>query len=159
YASVVLTLFAYDSDRVLDGSGYLVPRSEGLLMTAATWASTKWSHLATPGRLLLRVSAGRFGDERAMQLDDDALVERLRADLATTMDLRDEPMATRVVRWDRSFPQFLPGHGARMAAAAAEIAERAPTIALAGAALNGVGIPACIGSGRDAARTIVAAAG
>jgi oxygen-dependent protoporphyrinogen oxidase len=159
YASVAMTLLVYDDPRTLDASGYLVPRTEGLLMTAASWASSKWGHLAKPGRLLLRVSAGRFGDERAMGLDDDALVERLRIDLATTMDLRGEPTETRVVRWPRSFPQFPPRHQARMAEASAALAAQTPRIALAGAALNGVGIPACIGSGRTAACAVIDASG
>ena len=159
YASVAMTLLSYDHRGFSDASGFLVPRTEGLLITAASWASSKWSHLARAGRLLLRVSAGRSGDERAMHVDDDELIERVRADLATTMGLRASPTAARVVRWPRSFPQYPPGHQVRMAAAVAAVAARTPTIALAGAALNGVGIPACIGSGRDAARTVVASMG
>jgi oxygen-dependent protoporphyrinogen oxidase len=158
YASVVMTLLAYDTSTTYDASGFLVPRSEGLLLTAASYSSSKWSHLAKPGRLLVRASAGRFGDDRAMELDDAALVEQIRADLATTMDLRDEPTSVRVVRWPRAFPQYPPGHGDRMAAAQRELAATAPTVALAGAALHGVGIPACIGSGRTAARAVLAAA-
>jgi oxygen-dependent protoporphyrinogen oxidase len=157
YASVAMVLFAVETSRDLDASGYLVPRTEGLLMTAASWASSKWSHLAQPGRALLRVSAGRFGDERAMQLDDDDLVARLRADLATTMDLREEPAAVKVVRWPRSFPQFPPGHRDRIAAAHAELDRTG--LALAGAAIDGVGIPACIGSGRSAARRVLGVMG
>lgn len=159
YASVALVLLAYETDRVLDASGYLVPRAEGLLLTAASWSSSKWAHLARPGRILVRASAGRFGDDRAMEMDDATLVERIRADLATTMDLRDEPAAVSVVRWPLAFPQYPPGHQRRMAAAGTELASVAPTVALAGAALNGVGIPACIGSGRAAARAVLAATG
>jgi oxygen-dependent protoporphyrinogen oxidase len=143
--------------RPLDASGFLVPRPEGLFMTACSWASSKWSHLAEPGRALLRVSAGRFGDERAMQLDDDELVARLRADLATTMDLREAPSAVKVVRWPRSFPQFPPGHRDRIADIRAEL--EGTGLAVAGAAIDGVGIPACIGSGRTAARRVLAAMG
>ena len=157
YASVVMTLLAYDDDRFGDASGFLVPKTEGLLISAASWASTKWAHLAQPGRLLLRVSAGRYGDDRALHLDDSTLVARVRADLATTMDLHAEPTDVKVVRWERAFPQYPPGHPQRMAAAMAELASAAPNVALAGAAVNGVGIPACIGSGRAAARAIVAA--
>lgn len=159
YASVVMTLLAYDDDRFGDASGFLVPKTEGLLITAASWASTKWAHLASPGRVLLRVSAGRYGDERAINLDDDALVARVRADLVTTMGIRAEPTDVKVVRWNRAFPQYPPGHQSRMAAAMATLSEVAPNIALAGAAVNGVGIPACIGSGREAARTVLAALG
>ncbi len=159
YASVAMTLLAYDDDRTLDASGYLVPRTEGLLLTAASWASSKWAHLARPGRLLVRASAGRFGDDRAAALHDDDLVERIRADLATTMALRGEPTDARVVRWPRSFPQYPPGHGGRIAAATAAVAAAPGNLALAGAALGGVGIPACIGSGRAAARAVMARSG
>jgi oxygen-dependent protoporphyrinogen oxidase len=159
YASVAMTLLAYDDDRFGDASGFLVPKTEGLLITAASWASAKWAHLARPGKVLLRVSAGRHGDERALGLDDDALVARVRTDLATTMGLRAEPTDVQVVRWDRAFPQYPPGHQDRMAAASAALASAAPRVALAGAAVNGVGIPACIGSGRAAARHVLAAIG
>jgi oxygen-dependent protoporphyrinogen oxidase len=162
YASVTMVLLAYPESampRPLDASGFLVPRSQDLLMTAASWASSKWSHLARPGRVLLRVSAGKHGDDRAMRLDDADLVERIRADLHTTMGVTGAPTAVRVVRWPRSFPQYLPGHQARIARATGELAERAPWLAVAGAALNGVGIPACIGSGRAAARSLLALAG
>jgi oxygen-dependent protoporphyrinogen oxidase len=75
------------------------------------------------------------------------------------MGLRAEPTDVQVIRWERAFPQYLPGHQARMSEAAAALAATAPTVALAGAAINGVGIPACIGSGRDAARRVLAAIG
>jgi len=159
YASVVMTLLSYDDDRFGDASGFLVPKTEGLLITAASWASSKWAHLSSPGRVLLRVSAGRYGDERAIHLDDDALVARVRTDLVTTMGIRAEPNDVKVVRWDHAFPQYPPGHQARMSAASAQLADLAPNVALAGAAVNGVGIPACIGSGREAARSVLAAMG
>ena len=41
--------------------------------------------------------------------------------------------------------------------ARARCAATLPGLALAGAALDGVGIPACIGGGRRAARTVLAA--
>lgn len=159
YASVAMTLLAYDDDRFGDASGFLVPKTEGLLITAASWASSKWAHLAKPGRVLLRVSAGRDGDDRALHMDDETLIARVRQDLATTMDLHGEPTDARVVRWERAFPQFQPGHQGRMRDAMAALEASAPAIALAGAAVNGVGIPACIGSGRTAASSVLAAGG
>lgn len=162
YASVAMVLLSFPERaiaRPLDASGFLVPRTEGLLMTAASWASSKWSHLSRPGHVLLRVSAGRHGDDRAMHLDDADLVDRVLAELRTTMNVVGEPTAVRVVRWPRSFPQYPPGHRTRIAKAVDELAARAPGIAVAGAAVNGVGIPACIGSGRGAARSLLAAIG
>lgn len=157
YASVALVAFAFPDDaagRPLDGTGYLVPRVEGLLMTAASWSSAKWPHLARPGRFLVRASAGRFGDERAMEMDDDALVEALLADLRTTMDLRGDPTEVRVTRWPRAFPQYTPGHLERVDGIEATLSREAPGVALAGAAYRGVGIPACINSGHQAAAAV-----
>jgi oxygen-dependent protoporphyrinogen oxidase len=151
YSSVTLVLFAYPDravTRPLDASGFLVPRREGLLMTGCSWASTKWAHLAAPGRFLLRASAGRFGDDRAAGMTDAEVVTRLREELALTMGVAGEPIDVAVHRWPQAFPQYAPGHLDRLRE---KIAGSPSTISLAGAVVSGVGIPACIGSGRAAA--------
>jgi oxygen-dependent protoporphyrinogen oxidase len=151
YSSVTLVLFAYPDGAVtrpLDASGFLVPRPEGLLMTACSWASTKWAHLAAPGRFLLRVSAGRHGDERVDGMTDDEVVARLRDELALTMGVAGEPIEVAVHRWSQAFPQYLPGHLDRMREM---ISGSSSSVSPAGAVIGGVGIPACIGSGRAAA--------
>ncbi len=154
HASVTLVALAVPRagvDRDLDGSGFLVPRSAGLRLTACSWVSSKWPHLdVDPDVALLRASVGRAGDDRAMALDDDALVAAVLADLRTTMGLRAAPTDVRVSRWPRSFPQPRPGHLARVAAAEAAVAA-VPGLALAGAWAEGVGVPACIRGGRAAA--------
>jgi oxygen-dependent protoporphyrinogen oxidase len=151
YSTVTLVLFAYPDQAVtrpLDASGFLVPRPDGLLMTACSWASTKWAHLASPGRFVLRVSAGRHGDDRAAAMSDDAVVQRLRDELALTMGVAGEPIDVAVHRWPHAFPQYPPGHLVRMR----EMISASPSnLSLAGAVVSGVGIPACIASGRAAA--------
>ncbi|MDQ4132995.1 MAG: protoporphyrinogen oxidase, partial [Actinomycetota bacterium] len=94
YASVVVTTLGYRPDAVrhrLDGSGFLVPRSEGWLTTACTWSTSKWPELKATGLTLLRASAGRAGDERALAMDDDTLVERLHAELDGVLGLSERP--------------------------------------------------------------------
>ena len=71
------------------------------------------------------------------------------------MAVRAEPTQVRVSRWPRSFPQYRPGHLARIDAAERELAARAPHLALAGAGYRGLGIPACIRQGQAAARTVM----
>lgn len=159
HASVALVAFAWPEARLrrpLVGSGFLVPRTEGLLMTACSWSSSKWHHVKAPGMALLRVSAGRAGDRRAEVMDDDELTSRLRVELATVMGTVGEPAEVRVTRWSDAFPQYAPGHLGRIAEVERSLAARAPGLALAGAALRGVGLPACIGSGRAAARAVLA---
>ncbi|MDP8986848.1 MAG: protoporphyrinogen oxidase, partial [Actinomycetota bacterium] len=92
------------------------------------------------------------GDERAAALGDDAVVARLRLELGAALGITAPPAEVRVARWPGAFPQYAPGHLARMAGVEEELAGRLPGVTLAGAALAGVGLPACIGSARAAAR-------
>ena len=159
YASVVLVSLAYDAADVshpMAGSGYLVPAVEGRTITACSWASNKWSHVGTPDTVVLRVSAGRYGDDRAISLDDDALFEAVRADLAATMGLEARPHAVRISRWERSLPQFRPGHLKLVADIEQALVHDAPWLQVTGAWARGLGIPACIHQGRQAAQVSVA---
>jgi oxygen-dependent protoporphyrinogen oxidase len=158
YASVVMVTLAVPADGLgvpLDGTGFLVPAREGLLLTACSWASSKWAHLQGPS-VILRASAGRLGDERAMAMNDEELVEALLADLGRTMDLRAAPLAVRVSRWPRALPQFRPGHLDRVAHWRREVYAALPGVALAGAGIEGLGIPACIRQAQRAALEVVA---
>jgi oxygen-dependent protoporphyrinogen oxidase len=165
YASVALVTMAFPRSsvhRALDGSGYLVPRTAGLLMSACSWASSKWAQLAPGGSndtVLVRVSTGRFGDERFVDLDDDVLVARLLDELAETSDIEGEPVEVRVNRWMRSFPQYEPGHFARVERIERLLAEETPNILVTGAAFRGLGVPACIRQGREAAVQLLERAG
>jgi oxygen-dependent protoporphyrinogen oxidase len=156
YASVALVTMAFPDaavGRPLDGSGFLVPRTEGLLLTAVSWTTSKWAHLrGDDERIVVRASAGRIDDERVCALDDAALVEHVVGELRTTMAITGEPDEVRVNRWARGFPQYEPGHLDRVDVIEGEVAAALPSVALAGAAYRGLGVPACIRSGRDAAR-------
>lgn len=159
YASVVLVTLAYDFadvDHPMAGSGYLVPAVEGFTITACSWASSKWAHVGSPDSVVLRVSAGRYGDDRALALDDDALLEAVRADLAATMGVEAEPQEVRISRWERSLPQFRPGHLELVADIEQSLAHDSPWLRVTGAWARGLGVPACIHQGRLAAQASVA---
>jgi protoporphyrinogen/coproporphyrinogen III oxidase len=159
-ASVVLVGLAYrngDAPAAPVGSGFLVPRPERRLMTACSWASAKWAHLGADGVVRLRVSAGRVDDPRALAMDDEEVVDRLRVELAAAVGVEADPLDVVVARWPDGFPQYAPGHLRRIAAVHAELDRAAPGVAVAGAALGGVGLPACIGSGRAAAARVLTA--
>lgn len=142
-------------ERELDASGILFPRVEGTLITACTWFSTKWAHYRRPGSVLIRLTSGRFGDDRPAGLDDEHLVATLLGELAAVVPITGSPLATRVHRWDRAFPQYAPGHNRRIGAIETALEHDAPHIRLVGAAYHGIGIPACIESGRSAARKLI----
>jgi oxygen-dependent protoporphyrinogen oxidase len=160
YASVTLVSLAYaEADLAagaLTGSGFLVPRTEGRLLTACSVFSNKWPHLAAPGSVILRASVGRHGDERWRDLDDVALIEAVHDELAAAYGLAAGPTDVRISRWERSFPQFPAGHLATMAGVEDALRRDAPGIAVTGAYLRGVGIPACIGSAQAAVAALAA---
>lgn len=146
YASVAVATLGYRPEDVpgaLAGSGFLVPRSQGGLMTACTWSTSKWPALQESGLVLLRASAGRDGDELALELDDHTLVGRLHDELSTVVGVTGTPTASRVDRWPRSFPQYEPGHESRVNRIEAALVAT-PGLALAGAAYRGLGIAACV---------------
>lgn len=161
YSSVALAVLVYPTTalgRALEGTGFLVPAAEGRLLTACSFGSAKWPHWAAPGDLVLRASAGRSGDERALNLGDTELVERLHDELAAALGLLRGPRATRVTRWEQAFPQYRPGHLDRVARAETAVARDIPGVTIAGAGYRGVGIAACIAQGRSAARQALAVA-
>lgn len=162
YASVTLVSLAYQPDAVdrsLDGSGFLVPRRAGLLMTACSWASSKFSHLGSDGVVRLRVSAGRWGDERAERMGEEELLAALRHDLLVTMGISKAPIEVRINRWPRSLPQYTVGHLERIAEIEADTLAAGPALAVTGAAFRGVGLPMGIHQGRSAARAVLARLG
>ena len=163
YASVTLVTFRVPDEALatpLVGTGFLVPRrslpppgSDAWAVTAVTYLSEKWPHLATEGEVLLRASLGRYGDNRAEEWNDQEVVGRAWAELGVLMGVGGEPLEARVSRWPGAFPQYRVHHLMRTAGIEAAVA-RIGGIAVAGSAYRGVGIPACIASGRAAAQAI-----
>ena len=138
-------------------SGYLVPAVDGRAVKAVTFSTVKWPHLADPGRGdhdgpvdLIRCSLGRIGEEGVLQRDDGELVALAVADLAEATGAQGPPLDTRVTRWGGALPQYTVGHLDRVAAIRAGVAAQ-PGLAVCGAAFDGIGIPACIGTARSAA--------
>lgn len=137
----------------LDGYGFVIPRIEGRALLASTWSSSKWSHRAPAGSVLIRAYLGGAGREAALERSDRELVELARADLRHVMGVTEEPVMARVFRWPRAMPQYLVGHLDRLAAIEERLA-RLPGVFVAGAAYRGVGIPDCIRDGLDSAERV-----
>ena len=160
YASVAIVTMALPQGASgrLDGSGFLVPPVEPLGIKAATFSTSKWAWLAEVATdvAFLRASLGRSGEVAVLQRDDTDLVRTALADLRAVVgpDL-PEPVDAHVQRWGGALPQYAVGHLDRVAAVLDAVAA-VPGLELAGAAYEGVGIPACVASGRRAARRVAA---
>ena len=90
------------------------------------------------------------GEEVALQRDDADLVADSLAELAALTGVEARPVASHVRRWGGALPQYAPGHLDLVARVRAEV-ERAPGLAVCGAAYDGVGIPAVVASAHRAA--------
>jgi oxygen-dependent protoporphyrinogen oxidase len=157
--TVVLVTMSFSQSEVAapEGvNGILVPPDAGRLMTALSFGSNKWPQWARPGRVVVRVSSGRHGDERAAAMHDEDLVASLVAELGTALGTPATPAAWRVSRWPDSFPLYRVGHLERVARWTSTLAAASPGVALAGSSYHGAGLPACIASGRQAAQRILA---
>ncbi|GAA3698660.1 protoporphyrinogen oxidase [Microlunatus aurantiacus] len=160
YASMAVVALAVRGVEPV-GSGLLVPPGQLPTVKAVTHSSTKWGWLrqrtsATWGGDVhaLRASVGRLGEERLLQIDDPGLVDR------TVAELRGLPgwsgvelVASAVQRWGGGLPQYEVGHLDLVARLRAELAGR-PGLAVCGAAYDGVGIAACLGSAEVAVNKI-----
>ncbi|QGN50022.1 protoporphyrinogen oxidase [Micromonospora sp. WMMD558] len=161
YASVALVTLALPEPALPALSGFLVPATEGLLIKASTFFTTKWGHLRRPdGLALVRASVGRYGDEAQLQRPDEDLAATVHRELSAVLGVPlPAPVAGHVQRWGGALPQYPPGHLDRVASARATLRAGHPTLALAGAAYDGVGIPVCVRSGATAADEIITALG
>ncbi len=164
YASMALVTLVFQrsalgaggADGVPPGSGFLVPPVDGRRIKAATFSSNKWGWLAesAPDSFVLRTSFGRHGEAEALELPDEELVAAALGDLREAAGIHALPYASTVTRWYGGLPQYPAGHLDRVARIR-ELARKLPDLALCGAAYDGVGIPACVGSGRRAADDVL----
>lgn len=166
YASMAVVTLAVPAEQAaaldeIGSSGFLVPPSEGRRIKASTFSFAKWGWVREAGRergvAFLRTSLGRHQEEGVLDLDDATLVAVSLEDLFAATGVRLVPVATHVQRWDDGLPQYAVGHLDRVK----EIRGALPAgVAVAGAAYDGVGIPAVIASaGRAVAALLAESAG
>jgi oxygen-dependent protoporphyrinogen oxidase len=80
------------------------------------------------------------------------------AEIAAILGINGAPLWTRAFYWTRGLPRYPRGHAERVAAVRERLAQLAP-LAIAGAGFDGAGVSACVKSGREAARVILARLG
>jgi protoporphyrinogen/coproporphyrinogen III oxidase len=161
-ASVAVVALAYDHADVAglpEGSGFLVPRTEGRLVKAATWSSRKWPHLADAERFVLRASVGRVDDPRGLDLDDDALAARVDAEVREATGITGPAREHRVIRWHAAMPQYDVSHHERVERVRSALGAGPAGLHVGGAALDGVGLPARVQDATRLADEVLAAAG
>jgi len=152
YSSSVTVALGYDQqvrDSLPPGFGFLVPRSEGRRMLAATFVHNKFPHRAPENRAILRCFLGGARGEQMLSLPDEEILRIVRDELGQILHLKAEPLFARVFKWRGAMAQYGVGHLERLERIAT-LRKKLPGLALAGNGFNGIGVPDCVRSGTTA---------
>ena len=174
-AGSVYLAFRRDSvSHPLDGTGFLVPRSEwrgerkergggshsslliphSSLVTGCTWMSSKWTDRSPADYVLLRAFLGGADDDSFLSYDDSELVETATETLRPILGIHGTPERSWVFRWQEGMPQYKVDHTDWRAGLDSELASH-PGLFLCGSSYRGIGVPDCVRQGRDTAERIL----
>jgi oxygen-dependent protoporphyrinogen oxidase len=145
-ASLAVVALGFAEDSIggpPEGFGFLVPRGEGPRILGCLWDSSLFPGRAPKGSVLMRLMIGGAHDPEAVTLDDDSLVQTVRADLATTMGVTALPVTTRIYRHHVGIGQYTVGHDGRLGRIHARLDELGH-LWVAGSSYYGVSMNACI---------------
>lgn len=157
YSSSITVALGYDDEvrqSLPAGFGFLVPRSEGKRLLAATFVHKKFPHRCPEDRALLRCFFAGNNAENVWPYSDDQLIGIVRNELQQILGLRAEPLFARVYKWKSAMAQYGVGHLERLQRIE-QLCRQLPGLALAGNAYRGIGVPDCVRSGRDAAISLL----
>jgi oxygen-dependent protoporphyrinogen oxidase len=157
YTSSITVGLGYDRNvrqSLPPGFGFLVPRSEGKRLLAATFLHNKFPHRAPEDRALLRCFFAGSTAENIWQQSDDAIIVIVRNELQQILGLRAAPLFARVYKWKSAMAQYGVGHLERLDRIE-RIRQQLPGLALAGNGYRGIGVPDCVRSGQEAAKQLL----
>ncbi len=157
YAPLAVVGLVFDPDTIAappGRTGALVPKGEGLALTAVTYVAQKWPY-GDVGVIPVRVFYGRSGDDRAVGMNDIDLAELAVSELAQLAPVSGQPRYVRVFRHRPGMPQYTLGHDDRVQAIEKCLAGW-PRLRVCGSAFHGVGIPDCVQDARRQAEGLLA---
>ena len=163
YSSSITVGLGYDMkvrQSLPPGFGFLVPRSEGKRLLAATFVHNKFPHRAPEDSALLRCFFAGNNAEEVWSLSDNQIVDVVRQELQEILGpqirgLRAEPLFARVYKWKSAMAQYGVGHLERLERIE-NLRKQIPGLALAGNGYRGIGVPDCVRSGREAVKQLLA---
>jgi protoporphyrinogen/coproporphyrinogen III oxidase len=157
YSSSITVALAYDREvrhSLPPGFGFLIPRSEGKRLLAATFVHNKFPHRAPEDRALLRCFFAGSSAENIWPLSDDAIIAVVRNELQQILGRRSAPLFARVYKWKSAMAQYGVAHLERLSRIDL-LRRQLPKLALAGNGYRGIGVPDCIRSGQEAAKQLL----
>ena len=158
YAGCVVVNLAYERNAVahpLDSFGFVVPHVERRSVLACTFSSLKYPGRAPQRKVLFRAFLGGACFPEVLEWPDQRVLQAVEGELQQLLGVSGQPLFSKIVRWQRSMPQYHLGHLERVQKIE-ELVSTLPGLELAGNYYRGVGIPHCIRSGEQASERLVA---
>ncbi len=140
YVSTSTVSLAYRKFRDLEGSGFVIRRSEGRRILACTWTSSKFEGRAPAGHLLVRCFVKGVVEDAAPAAHEE---------MKELIGAREDPIFSRTHSWADANPVYEVGHERRMREFEATLPGG---LFLAGSGFHGTGIPDCVRDGRAVGR-------
>ncbi|WNB91429.1 protoporphyrinogen oxidase [Bacillus sp. NEB1478] len=153
-ATVAMEFNAEEVAFALEGTGFVVAKSEDTVITACTWTTRKWPHTTPAGKVLLRCYVGRAEDQEIVSEPDEVILEKVLTDLKSTMGVEVRPENYHVSRMVNAMPQYEVGHKEYVQKLQTAFHKQLPGILLAGAYYDGVGLPDCVNSAKKAVESL-----
>ncbi|HEX2621459.1 MAG TPA: protoporphyrinogen oxidase [Phototrophicaceae bacterium] len=139
--TISLAFKAADITLPLQGFGLVIPKSEQRPINAVTISSLKFDHRAPDGYILMRVFFGGSRSPQTMRLDDEHLLQVIRQELRSILNIDAEPLFHRIYRWYEANPQYDVNHLKLVN----QIETGLPAgMYVTGCAFRGVGMPDCV---------------
>ncbi|MBI5510013.1 MAG: protoporphyrinogen oxidase [Deltaproteobacteria bacterium] len=160
YAAVSVVALAWrraDMPHPLDGFGFVVPFAEGEEILGTLWDSSVFANRAPEGQVLLRSMVGGFRRGALALRGDDEIISSVVAVTKKLTGVEAVPRLAKVIRHERAIPQYVLGHGDRLARIDARLA-RHDGLLLTGNAYHGVGLNDCTANAKRIATAVFEAA-
>ncbi len=157
YAPVVVVCAGYRQQQignVLDGFGFLVPRSEKIRTLGTVWNSSLFPGRAPENSALLTSFIGGATDLEAIEHSESEIAHMVHADNARILGIEGAPIATRVCKYEKALPQYNLGHG-HIVESIRSAQHSLPGLYFAGNYLEGPSLGKCLENGFSTADAVL----
>ena len=162
-ASSAIVVLALDQEQFesplgkdFGGYGIICPHVLGRQAIACSFSSNKFSNRAPDGKVIVRCFIGGALQADLVDRSDGQLLSIAMAELRQWLGLEGDAEWFKVYRWRNCMPQYTLGHLDRVSQIEQCVSQQIG-LELAGNSYRGVGVPACIESGTQAARRLLGA--
>ncbi len=118
YAQVAVIYQGYKRDTIthpLDGFGMLVPQCEQRRILGSIWNSSLFPQRAPSGFAAFTAFIGGMRQPELLAQNDTGLQKIITEELQSLLGFISRPVFTKIKRWPKAIPQYMLGHGLKLA--------------------------------------------